>query len=190
MATPATSQTMTLPIRHTMHKARSAGGPVFAYQLGAKLCHRIFYFSQSFRGLNYTVLIGQISFIQQFVMPMSQPYKALNQRVGTERLTDIVDLTSFVTAIRVFEESNLAESDGTGRHIEQLSVRCSDNGVKLGFNHDTWPLPDSPAEHLFAAYSLQCLWHDVETFIFFCTRQGFMGDMNGLSPRNDLLAEG
>lgn len=171
MATPAASQPTTLPIRHTTHKGRSTGCTIFARQRGANLCHRILYFRQSFRGLNYTVLIGQITFVQQFEVPITQPYKAFDQRVGSQRLADVIDLTSFVTAIRVFDEGNLAESDGARRHVEQLTVRRTDNGMELGLNHDSWPLPDSPAEHLFAAYSLQCLWHDDETFIFFCIRQ-------------------
>jgi len=181
--------TKALPLRASFHKHGSAGWTVFASQRSANLVHSVLQFLVTLGGRQFTVLLGQIAFIEQREPSLSQPYKPFNQRVGSKRLSDVVDLSSFITAAGVFKESGFSEVDGARRDIHQLAVRSTDHGVELCFDHDARPLPECPANYLFSAYSRQCLWHDDETFAAFCARQGLIEGVNRFPVGNHVSAK-
>ncbi|WP_343675109.1 hypothetical protein [Paraburkholderia heleia] len=110
------------------------------------------------------MLVGQVSRVLHFKGAAGKVEEADYIGIVHKRLTNIVDLSATIYAIRVGQKC-----DGNGivearRQVTQFASRATPDRMELCFDKNTWHLPDRPAVQLFSALSSNVFWHDGEAF--------------------------
>ncbi|RQM46544.1 hypothetical protein EHZ19_18690 [Paraburkholderia bannensis] len=180
---PATEQALTDRVA-VVHKSRSLGCSWIApVEPSHELRHLLLYlpeFTCSARGKRYeAVLVGEITRVLYFKGPVREEQKLSHIDVFHKRLSDVIDLSSTVRALRIGQECDGASVNGARRQVMEFARRVAPDSMELCLDKNAWNLPDRPAIELFAAVGGDMLWDDSEAFKRWLVGQWLGHDAHG-----------
>lgn len=137
------------------------------------------------------VLVGKVALVglsEELVLQLDQPE---NVRVFCERLIAGHHLTPFVLSGWVWQEQDICEPfvSFPWCDVDKAAIRALPDGMKFCFKPDVFCDVDAPADHLFATFSSNLLWHDRETFFRWLSGHGLVGDVKRRLSGGDAVAE-
>jgi len=169
-----------------IHKASSCGSSVhsiFPNKLKLQIGHFLFYLRNPLIERHH-LLISQISLVQQEVLLPMKKQKPINIFIPGKRLSDIIDLNSFILFFGIRKEKDLTTCKPFGCQINKITFWTFPNAMELSLNKNFRPLPDGPTDVLFSAVSNDMLWNDSKTFIRWFANQGPQWNKGRLLFRN------
>jgi len=166
-----------------VHKTSSVGcswigRPVFSDEFQLQIGHFLFCLQKPLVN-GYFLLVSRISLVQERKLLFSKKEESVNIPVVGKRLSDIIDLNAFVLLSGIRKEKNSVKCIPFGRKIDKFSFWTFPDAMKFSLNKNFGPLPNGPANVLFAAMKGNMLWNNSETFVRWFAKQRPRWDKNG-----------
>ena len=180
----------------SIHKGSACGStcswiPIFPHEFNLHLCHFVFHLPIPFKGKvgdtfgrDFTMIMSQISLIQDNRTLPSQINEPFNIPVFGKRLSDVICLNTFILFFSIRKKENPVKISYLGRQINKFTFWSFPYTMKFSLDKNLRPLPNSPANTLFSAVSGNMLWNNIETFIDWFSRQRPQWDKERLMLRN------
>ncbi|MEY2498234.1 MAG: hypothetical protein QOD12_1790 [Verrucomicrobiota bacterium] len=141
------------------------------------------------REFDLAVIIGKIAFVECLVVKVGEFDKSFNVGVVAQRLTSVVYLPSAVAPRWIGKKENARNFAGFLGDIQHRAFGISPDGMKLCFNENFRPFPDSPAKNLIAAISADVLGDHRETFVGWRALDWSDWNVNGRGVSDDASTE-
>lgn len=142
--------------------------------------HLLIYLTMPCAENNIPVVIGHVSKVHVIEEFPGKVNELKDVRVTGERLSDIIHLPSQILLLGIRQEEDRLDAFPLGRDVYEMIARRLPDAMEFSFNHHPSPNVNAPANILFSAAGGHMLWHDVETFVEWFSKQRFNRDENRL----------
>ena len=139
----------------------------FTHEVKFKFLQKMVFINKTVFNCDFPVIIGQISLVDIPEIFLAKLDELKHVFVSGERLSDIIDLFACISHCGVREEDNEVRFINLRCDVDEFPFWRFPDAMKLGFNQDSSPDMNAPANLLFSSIGQDMLWNDSKTFIHF-----------------------